>query len=172
MLQAEAEEKEKIEQAKREVLLAQSGGGAFPALGGGRTAASTTASSANARKVLTLGGAGTKLSASKITTYTKKKIAEGVMPPKSEPNAPRVIHVSRPPAEPLSEREANALWQSDEVWRSSLGRKFAKKEGVLVPTAMYVPVKEMRDVDGEDGGKKRRKKKGKGVDGAVVPGAG
>jgi hypothetical protein len=174
VLRAEAEEREKVEQAKREMVLAESGGGAFPSLTGATTAASVTASPVNARKVLTLGGgAGSKSSNATMTTYTKRKVAEGVMPPKSATNGPRVVRVPRPRCEPLSEKEANAIWEQDESGRNMLGRRFARMEEPVgsVPEAIYVPAKQERATGEEDGGKKR-KKKGKGVDGAVVPGAG
>jgi hypothetical protein len=133
----------------------------------------SAATAANARKVLTIGN-GAGRSSAKITTYTKAKVAEGVMPPKPASNEPRVFRMPRPPTyHPLDAHEdtADELYKRDEEWRRSRGRPFAKMDaGVL--EAIYVPLKETRHVDGDvDGGKSKKAKKGKGVGGAIVPGA-
>ncbi len=112
-----------------------------------------------------------------MTTYTKTA-APAPTAKATRQAQPQVTRVPRPSADVLSEQELNTIQERDKLFRAQTRRPFARlplmRDGMdesNLPEAVYVPVKEAeQDVEKASG--KRSKKKGKGVDGAVVPGAG
>ena len=152
-------------------LAAESGGGAFPTLGGGRPPQLQQVQD-QGRKVLTVGKGGKgKATLTTYTYTTASSSAEIVTPPPSD-------IVSRPRSPPLEaariEKELKKLvaWRlaEDRPWGDMKADK--KGEGWKYVEAI-VPESIMEDSEGRrKTGRKKKVGKGLGMDGKAVPGAG
>jgi hypothetical protein len=173
------------EQARRERMLAESGGGHFPTLNG-KPIVSTAANRPEARKVLTLGAAGKGKGKGRatMTTYSTPASSSAVSPnpspaPSSAAIAAAETTISRPREGPLDAKRLEKEWAKVAAWRKEEDRPWgdprAQKNGdawVYTPK----PVLELM-LDHEELRREARRKKGSlasqgiGLDGRKVPGA-
>ena len=176
-LAIEQAEREAIERERRERLLAESGGGAFPTLSGGPPRPIPVPSAAQERKVLTLGKGKGRGRGAILTTTTYRSAASATPSPAEPVTPPPDDVVSRPRSPPFdADRIANELNKMLE-WREENDRPWADKKNekrgegwsyVELPVSHSIE----EDVEGRRKAARNKKKgEGKGVDGRAVPGA-
>lgn len=152
----EQAERDRVEEERRQLLIAQSGGGIFPTLGG--TQAKSSKADTATRRVLTIGnkpaatkGKGktgsTTPTAAILTTYRPKiplsQAAQDALMDREERK--KLGRVERPftldlePSDERAKRERSA--ELNEAWREKQGRPWGDMEFELQETGMqYVPV--------------------------------
>ncbi|CAK9786937.1 hypothetical protein CC85DRAFT_328765 [Cutaneotrichosporon oleaginosum] len=166
----EQDERNAAERERKERLLAESGGGAFPTLPGGARKPQSAAEAA--RKVLTIKsgqGKGKGRGKATLTTTTYMTVAT---PPTSskEPQAPETVPRPRsPPLDPSrrAKEAAKALeWcvEQDRPWGDLKGERRGETWAYVEKLVIELP-------NEEGTGRRRKAKKGLGADGRPVVGA-
>lgn len=178
------------EQARRERMLAESGGGHFPTLNG-KPIISTAANKPEARKVLTLGGAAGKgkgKARATMTTYSTPASSSlsplpsnGPSPSPANGSVPRPteITVGRPREGPFDAKRIEKEWSKTVAWRKESSRPWGDLQANKTEEAwVYKPKPELElMMDDEEIRRESRRKKmslasqGIGLDGRLVPGA-
>lgn len=179
----EEDEREHADQLRKERLLAESGGGAFPSLPGGPGGGRAGPSAADVtRRVLTIGkpakGKGKGKATITTTTYTSVPMTPSSSSNPGTPAPPPDDTIPRPRSPPLEAKRVAKELAKALAWREDNDRQWgdpkAERRGEMWE---YIPPL-LIELPGEEGtGRRRRannKKKaasGTGMDGRVVVGA-
>jgi hypothetical protein len=168
----EQDERDAAERARKDRLLAESGGGAFPTLPGGARKPASTAEAA--RKVLTIKsgqGKGKGKGKTTLTTTTYTTVATPPASSSQEPAAPETMPRPRSPPLDPSRRAKEAAKVHD--WCVEQDRPWGDLKGERRGETWTYVEKIVVELANEEGTGRRRKAKGKGlgVDGRHVVGA-
>lgn len=165
----EQEERDSAERARKDALLAASGGGAFPSLPGN---APRAAAQPSAHRVLTIGKKG-KGGRSTATLKTTTKIT----PAPSASNTlaePEPDTLPRPRSPPLDAKRVAKEWARSAEWRKEHDRPWAdpklERKGEMW-TYVEPTVVELLGEEGTGRRRKAKKARNVGIDGRVVVGA-
>ena len=173
-LTIEQAERDAVERERQQRLIAESGGGAFPTLGGGpaRPTPVPAALPAQERRVLTLGAKGKGKGKTTLTTTTIRPVST----PSPRPDTPPPDDIYPRPRSPPFDivrvaKDLNKVlqWRAEEdrPWGNMKEKDKNRLEYQELPISHFIE----EHAVGRRKAAKQKKAEGKGVDGRVVPGA-